>query len=976
VSVGRNQPTEHRLTLRFGLYALAALVAAAGVGFALARHNSTSEAKHDATEQTRLISAVLANQLEPADLRRPVGAAQTARLDSFFRTTMPDVPLVKLLGRTGLITYSTDHSLIGKSPDEDREDAEKILRDGSYSDISRLDDGRKVIEAAVPFDADRDGRMDGGIELYRDFAPVAASIRRDFALSATTVALVLLLLYAALFPILRRVLRDRRHFEAALEANEVQHRSLLESLPVMTYVMALGEPTAPSYISPQVQEILGYSPAEWTGDPGLLAKSIHPEDFERVLAAAKRLRSDLTRFSEEYRIVARDGRVVWVLDQTYVVRDAQGQALHLQGVLIDITQRRAGEESLRESEERFRGAFDSSAAGMAMTSRQGGILRANERLCELLGYERHELIGLSFADLTHPDDREARLQDLAKLRGGGDESYEAERRYIRKDGTVVWCRICASAVRDRDGATVYDISQIQDISEERALRESLQGSEQLFRALFSESLLPKLVLDDQGLIVDCNAAHTALVGRPREELIGSFVAAPSATHDLVRGLWEQLLAEGSLRAQFEFERTDGQRRMVDLLAKKDVLPGRHLATMVDLTEQKRLEAQVLQAHKMESVGRLAGGIAHDFNNLLTAIGGYTELMLRRIPKDDPLRHDAEEIGIAAERAAALTRQLLAFSRRQVLQPRLLDMNTVVVEMESMLHRLIGEDVTLETLLEPELGAVRADPGQLEQVILNLAVNARDALPRGGTVTIETSNVELRGADAEAHSCGNEGDFVLLTIADDGHGMDDDVRAQLFEPFFTTKDGQGTGLGLATVYGIVKQSGGYIWVDSEPDAGSRFRVYLPRVEAEAPVAPGPSGIAGETPQGAETILLVEDEEIVRELVKEMLTGFGYSVLEARNGREAIDVSLEHSGQIDLLLSDVIMPGLSGPEAARVVVESRPSTRVLFISGYTDSAIVHHGVLERGTEFLQKPFNSVALAQKVRAVLDGAPLAQAS
>jgi PAS domain S-box-containing protein len=675
-------------------------------------------------------------------------------------------------------------------------------------------------------------------------------------------------------------------------------------------------------------------------------------------------------------MIASDGRVVWVLDQTYVVRDQQGNPLHLQGVLVDITQRRAGEESLRESEERFRGAFESSAAGMAMTSREGGILRANDRLCELLGYERHELLGRSFAELTHPDDREARQEDLAKLRSGVHESYEAERRYIRKDGTVVWCRVCASAIRDRSGSTVYDISQIQDISEERALRESLQDSEELFRALFSESLLPKLVLDDDGLIVDCNAAHTALVGRAREELIGTPVVAVSSSHDLVQGLWEQLIAEGSLRTQFEFERTDGQRREVDLLAKKDVLPGRHLATMVDLTEQKRLEAQVRQAHKMESVGRLAGGIAHDFNNLLTAIGGYTELMLRRIPEGDPLRHDAEEIGIAAERAANLTRQLLAFSRRQVLQPRLLDLNTVVVDMENMLQRLIGEDVTLETLLEPELGAVRADPGQLEQVILNLAVNARDALPRGGTVTIETANVELRGPDAEENSCGNEGDFVLLTIADDGHGMDDEVRAQLFEPFFTTKDGQGTGLGLATVYGIVKQSGGYIWVDSEPGAGSCFRVYLPRVEAEAPVVPGPSGLGVETPQGAETILLVEDEEIVRELVKEMLTGFGYSVLEARNGREAIDVSLAHPGPIDLLVSDVIMPGMSGPEAARVVVESRPATRVLFISGYTDSAIVHHGVLERGTEFLQKPFNSQTLAQKVRAVLDGAPLAQAS
>jgi PAS domain S-box-containing protein len=645
-------------------------------------------------------------------------------------------------------------------------------------------------------------------------------------------------------------------------------------------------------------------------------------------------------------------------------------------MLIDVTQRRSGEESLRQSEERFRGAFDSSALGMALTSRAGGILRANDTLCEILGYDREELLGLSFAELTHPDDRDSRARDLAKLRTGVEDSYEAERRYVRRDGSVVWCRVCASAIRDRSGTAVHDISQIQDISQERALLESLRNREQLFRALFSESQLAKVVADDDGLIVDCNPEYCDLLGRRREDLVGTTVVAPPGSDGLVQPLWEQLLAEGALRTQLEVQREDGRRREVDLLAKKDVLPGRHLATMVDLTEQKRLEAQVRQAHKMESVGRLAGGIAHDFNNLLTAIGGYTELMLRRIPEGDPLRHDAEEIRIASERAANLTRQLLAFSRRQVLQPRVLDLNTVVVEMKNMLQRLIGEDVALETLLEPELGPIRADPGQLEQVILNLAVNARDALPRGGTLVIETSNVTLCGEDADANACGNEGDYVLLAIADDGHGMDDAVRAQLFEPFFTTKEGQGTGLGLATVYGIVKQSEGYIWVDSEPDAGSCFRVYLPRAKAEAPADPAPPGRKGETPLGAETILLVEDEEIVRELVKEMLTGFGYDVLEARNGREAIDVSLEHAGPIDLLVSDVIMPGMSGPEAARAVVERRPETRVLFISGYTDSAIVHHGVLERGTEFLQKPFNSRTLAEKVRAVLDGAPLAQAS
>jgi PAS domain S-box-containing protein len=971
--------SERRITARFAIFALVALLMVAAIGFVLTQRNSTSRAKSSSIEQATLLAAVLANQLEVADLERPVGDSQRSRLDSFFRSTMPDVPLVKILSPAGRVTYSNDSALIGTQPEEDVDDAREVIVEGSYADISHLDSGQKVIEAAVPIDADRNGRPDGAIEIYRDFAPFSAAIRHDFALSAMTLGAVLLLLYGALFPILRRVLRERSRFESALNVSEDRHRSLIETLPAITYVNPLGELGVPSYISPQIETVLGYTPAEWSTDPATLRNAIHPHDRTRVLAAADRFRSELDRFSEEYRLIARDGSIVWVFDETYVVRDQAGGPLHLQGVLIDITQRRSGEESLRESESRFRGAFDSSALGMALTSRKGGILRANDVLCSVLGYEREELLGLSFATLTHPDDRELRLLDLARLRSGEADAYEAERRYVRKDGTSVWCRISASAIRNESGEAIYDITQVQDITNERALRESLEDNERLFRTLFAESLLAKLVLDDDGNVVDCNEAHVQLVGRTREEIIGLPVKDVSASTEVVAGLWERLQAEGELRTQFEFVRADGGRREVELTAKMNVLPGRHLAVMFDLTEQKRLERQVLQAHKMESVGRLAGGIAHDFNNLLTAIGGYTELMLRRIPVGSPLRHDAEEIRTAAERAANLTRQLLAFSRRQVLQPRLLDLNTVVGEMENMLTRLIGEDVSLETRLDAGLGAVRADPGQLEQVILNLAVNARDALPRGGTLKIETSNVELAGEDAEANVLGHDGSYVLLSISDDGQGMDEAVRAQLFEPFFTTKGDQGTGLGLATVYGIVKQSGGYIWVDSAPDAGSRFRLYLPRAESDATAVAIVAPVVqtdGEAPLGAEMILLIEDEEIVRDLVKEMLTSFGYDVLEARNGREAIDISTEHQGRIDLIVSDVIMPGMSGPDAARQVLTQRPGTRVLFISGYTDSAIVHHGVLEAGTEFLQKPFNTESLAKKVRAVLDAEPLARAS
>jgi two-component system cell cycle sensor histidine kinase/response regulator CckA len=967
--------SDRRITARFAIYALGVLLVVAAIGFALAQRSSTIRAKHSAIEQTRLVGAVVANQLEAADLERPVGDAQRSRLDSFFRSTMPDVPLVKIYSRTGRVTYSNDSALIGTRPQEHVDDARRLIAHGTYAEISHLDSGEKVIEAAVAIDANRDGRVDGGIEIYRDFTPVAAGIRYDFALSALTLAAALLLLYGALFPILRRLLRERSRSEAALHASEQSHRSLIETLPAIAYVNPLGELSVPTYVSPQIETVLGWTPAEWAADPAVFRNAIHPRDQARVLAACDRFRAKLDHFSEEYRLIARDGRIVWVLDQTDPVRDEAGKPLHLQGVLIDVTQRRSGEESLRESEQRFRSAFDSSALGMALTSRGSGILRTNNVLCSILGYEREELLGMSFAELAHPDDRERRLHDLAKLRSGSVDSYTAERRYVRKDGTWVWCRISVSAVRDGSGESIHDITQVQDVSNERALRESLEDNERLFRTLFAESLLAKIVLDDGGTIVDCNAAYAELVGLTREEIVGQPMAAVPASPELAAELWGRLQSEGELRTQLEFIRTDGRRREVDVTAKKDVLPGRHLAVISDLTEQKRLEQQVLQAHKMESVGRLAGGIAHDFNNLLTAIGGYTELMLRRIPEGSPLRHDAEEIRKAAERAANLTRQLLAFSRRQVLQPCVLDLNAVVVDMEKMLKRLIGEDVSLETRLEAELGAVLADPGQLQQVVLNLAVNAREALTHGGTVTIETSNVELTGEEAEENVGGQEGSYVLLSISDDGQGMDEAVRAQLFEPFFTTKEGLSTGLGLATVYGIVTQSGGYISVDSAPDAGSRFRLYLPRAESDAPVAVPVVQATGEAPRGAEMILLVEDEEIVRDLVKEMLTSFGYDVLEARNGREAIEISGGYQGHIDLVLSDVIMPGMSGPDAAREVLSQRPGTRVLFISGYTDSAIVHHGVLEPGTEFLQKPFNTEALARKVRAVLDGA-LAKAS
>jgi len=379
-------------------------------------------------------------------------------------------------------------------------------------------------------------------------------------------------------------------------------------------------------------------------------------------------------------------------------------------------------------------------------------------------------------------------------------------------------------------------------------------------------------------------------------------------------------------------------------------------------------AQLQQSQKLEAIGQLAGGVAHDFNNLLTAIIGYSDLSLKQISVENPIRSNLEEIKKAAERAASLTRQLLAFSRRQILEPKVLDLNAVVKDMHQMLRRLIGEHIDLTTKPAPGLGRVKADPGQVEQIIMNLVVNARDAMPRGGKVTIETANVTLDEHSTLRHVSVKTGAYVMVAVSDTGNGMDEETQARIFEPFFTTKEqGQGTGLGLSTVYGIVKQSGGNIWVYSELGKGTVFKVYFPQVEAAVKTIEKPvSEIAA--PRGSETILLVEDEDVVRRLAREILTQAGYKVLEACGGEEAMRLCQERWEPIDLLLTDVVMPETSGKEIAERLTELRPATHVLFMSGYTDEAIVHHGILDSNVQFIQKPFTALALAKKVREVLD--------
>ena len=512
---------------------------------------------------------------------------------------------------------------------------------------------------------------------------------------------------------------------------------------------------------------------------------------------------------------------------------------------------------------------------------------------------------------------------------------------------------------------------------------ALSQSEERYREYFENAKDAIYVHDLNGRYIMVNKAGEELIGYTLDEILQLRISdvVPRKYLDEIHTRLKRKLADHSLTIyEIEAIRKDGSRVPIEVssrLVYENGVPVAVQGSARDITERKRAEAelrasqiQLQQSQKLEAIGQLAGGVAHDFNNMLTAIIGYTDLSLRRVGMENSIRRNLEETKKAAERAASLVRQLLAFSRKQILEPKVLDLNDVVKDMQKMLTRLIGEDVRLATRLEPDLGSVKADPCQVEQIIVNLVVNARDAMPRGGRVTIETANTTLDERAVLKHVSVKPGAYVMLSVSDTGSGMDQETQQRIFEPFFTTKEtGKGTGLGLSTVYGIVKQSGGNIWVYSEPGMGTVFKVYLPRIDDATAVTVEKQETI--VLRGSETILLIEDEEVVRGLTKKILMQAGYNVLDAKGGEEAIRMCRAYPGPIDLLLTDVVMPEISGKEVADRLVELRRGIRVLFMSGYTDEAIVQHGVLDASVEFLQKPFTWIGLTRKVRDVLNRKP-----
>jgi two-component system cell cycle sensor histidine kinase/response regulator CckA len=778
--------------------------------------------------------------------------------------------------------------------------------------------------------------------------------------------------------------RPPPHAEEPAEARSPNAR-LIDRLPLAIYASwpgAAEEPEPPSVYSGRWESIVGYTAEALSADPDLFLRIIHADDRERVLESVARARANDDRFSSDYRLLASDGATVWVHDEAVYLRDAQGELLEVTGYLVDISEAKQFEADLLEAEARNKRLVEQLPLATYIEHLdRSSASYMSPQIEALVGYSAEEWTSDPefFSKALHPDDRERVLADFARLHETG-EPLECEYRLVARDGTVVSIRDAAVVVRDETGRPLYAQGFIVDVSERQAAEDAREESDRRFRDLVAGIDVIVWEADTNLRFSFVSKRAENILGYPIERWLSEPNFAMQLFHpddrdEIVARDTEQIASGGDYELEYRMVAADGRTVWFREIVRIELVDGvkRLRGVMVDVTAQKQsdqarfeLEEQLRQAQKMEAVGQLAGGIAHDFNNLLTAISGYSTLALDRLDgTQSAVRADLHEIERASERAASLTQQLLAFSRKQVLQPQVLDLNDIVLGLDQLLRRVLGEEIELVKTTARSPLMVEADPAQLGQVLINLAINARDAMPGGGILTIESAEVHIDETDSRASSDLRSGSFAVISVADTGHGIDDATQAHLFEPFFTTKEvGKGTGLGLATVYGIVQQSDGFVTVDSAPGSGATFRVFLPLSAKQPAVEHGPQ--TPPLPAGSETILLVEDETIVRDLARTILELRGYHVLVAASPQEAMTLD-ERGVHFDLVVTDVVMPKMRGGELAERLRSRRPGLKVLFMSGYPDGQDAI-GAGDAGSSFLQKPFTVVELGRKVRELLD--------
>jgi two-component system cell cycle sensor histidine kinase/response regulator CckA len=836
-----------------------------------------------------------------------------------------------------------------------REKAKRLRRNGSLVDVQIL---------GVPISAD--GKLVGSFGMYEDIT-------------------------------------ERRRAEQAQREAEERFRSLFENATEGIFQST----TDGRYLSvnPALARMCGFaSPSEMISRVEDLGNEIYADPNVRTVF--KHLIEKYGSVKDfEYEVRRRDGAKIWISENAHVVRNPDGEILSYEGTIEDITARKRAELERQVTFEIIHAVnvtdnLDDLLSLIHIALKK--VLYAEN--CFIALYEPgtgmfHFPFFVDQFDQAPPPQRVGKSCTAHVYRTGQamlipQRTFDllAEEGKVELVGTpspswlgvplrtpaatigvlVVQHYEDENAYTERDQEFLGSVGgQIALAIERKRSEEKVRESEARLRVLV-EQLPAVLWTVDRGLrFTSALGAGFARLKIKPDELVGMSLLDYFETADqtfLPIAAHRRAVAGEPMTFHVEWK-SGSYACHVEPLRDSDGQVSGAICMSLDITDRKQLEEQLRQAQKMEAVGRLAGGIAHDFNNLLMVIQGYSDLLVERLPDGDPLRRNAEQIQMASQRASSLTRQLLAFSRKQMLAPKILNVQSVVAEMEKILRRLIGEDVQLETSSAPDLGLIKADRSQIEQVILNLAVNARDAMPQGGRLTIETANVELDASYSHPPAVLSPGRYVMLAVTDNGCGMDAETQAHVFEPFFTTKEkGKGTGLGLATVYGVVKQSGGYVWVYSEPGRGTSFKIYLPRIEETAVPAGRDGKSETQIPErGSETILLVEDEKGVRELAREYLASSGYTVIEAEDGHTALELAAMHVGPIHLLLTDVVMPGISGRELAERVSQIRPGIKIIYMSGYTDQAVVHHGILRNDAVLLQKPFTLMTLAGKLREML---------
>ena len=768
---------------------------------------------------------------------------------------------------------------------------------------------------------------------------------------------------------------ERKRGEETLRESEEKFRQLADNISDVFW-MTSPDLKVIHFVSPGYELIWGRSTESLYANPHQWIEAILPEEREGVVAVFGTLMGNVSEVSVEYRIARPDGTVRWVHDRGFQVRNAAGTLVRLTGIANDITERKQTAEALQRQQTELQVLFDLTPAMIFFKDTENGILRVNQRFAEMVGKSVADIEGKPYPEIHSDEAAKYYVDDLEVIQSGVPKLGIIET--IRdREGKEIWVQTDKVPVCDKTGKVIGIVAMCQDITQRKKAEETLRLLNSAVLQSREAILITDAELDLPGpRVVFVNPAFTNMTGYSQEEAIGKTprILQGPRTDKTVLSRLRQNLEQGET---FEGEAINYRKDGKEFDLEWQIAPIRDVGGTIthflsiqrDITARKRFEAQLFQSQKMETVGKLAGGVAHEFNSILTAIIGQSALLLDDLPSGSPLAKNASEIGKAASRAATLTRQLLAYGRKQFLKPEILDLNRVMANMDGMFHHLMGGDVDMQIIPARGLQAVKADAGQIEQVIMNMAINARDAMPNGGKLTLETANVTFDQESVGRYPELKAGDYVMLAITDTGRGMSAEVKARLFEPFFSTKDvGQGTGLGLSACYGIIKQSGGHISVYSELARGATFKIYLPQVDQQTKIRlqhPDSPGL----PCGTETILLVEDDPALREMAATLLRRLGYTVLPAANGIEALSLKQRRDiGHVDLLFTDVVMPHMSGKELSERVKALYPHTKILFTSAYTENSIIHQGVLNKGLALLQKPFTPSALAHKLRELLD--------